>query len=105
MLQWWKKYLSISLRFKTFQKCPIPLAQCRDRHAFLPQAPTSATFSTLKVEGGGSFSKYFFQGCLNNFLHSNNVCMYFGSKKIALVDLWKLSNIYNETIMIFATFI
>ena len=56
--QWWKKYLMISLRFKKFQ-----LAQCWDRHAFLPQVPTSATFSTLKVGGGGFFSKYFFQGC------------------------------------------
>ena len=102
-LQWWKKYLRISPRFKKFQKCPLPLAQCWDRHAFLPQVPTSTTFPTLKVGGGGFFSKYFFQGCLKNFLHSNNVCMYFGGKKIALVDLWKLNNIYNEAIMIFTT--
>ena len=61
--QWWKKYLRIFLRFKKFQKCPLPYAQCWDRHAFLPQVPTSTTFSTLKVGGGGFFSKYFFQGC------------------------------------------
>ena len=97
--------LRISLRFKKFHKCPLPLPQCWDRHAFLPQVSTSATFSTSKVGGGGFFSKYFFQGCLKNFLHSDNVCMYFGGKKIALVDLWKLNNIYNEAIMIFTTFI
>ena len=78
--------LRISLRFKKFQ-CPLPFPQCWDRHTFLPQVPTSATFSTLKVGGVEFFSKYFFQGCLKNFLHSNNVCMYFGGKKIALVDL------------------
>ena len=86
VLQWWKKYFRISHRFKKIQKCPFPLAQCWERHAFLPQVPTSTTFPTLKVGGGGYFSKYFFQGCLKNFLHSNNVCMYFGGKKIALVD-------------------
>ena len=83
-LQWWKKYLRISLRFKKFQKCPLPLAQCWDRHAFLPQVPTSTTFPTLKVGRGGFFSKYFFQGCLKNYLHSNNVCMYFGGNKNCL---------------------
>ena len=81
-LQWWKEYLRISLRFKKFQKCPLPLTQCWDRHAFLPQLPTSTTFPTLKVGGGGFFSKYFFQGCLKTFLHSNNLCMYFGGKKL-----------------------
>ena len=61
--QWWKKYLRISLRFKKLQKCPLPLAQCWERHAFLPQVPTFTTFPTLKVRGGGFFSKYFFQDC------------------------------------------
>ena len=98
-----EKYLRISPRFKKFQKCPLPLAQCWDRHAFFPQVPTSTTFPTLKVGGGGFFSKYFFQGCLKHFLHSNNVCMYSAGKKIALVDLWKLNNKYNEAIMIFTT--
>ena len=73
------------------------------RHAFLPQVRTYATFPTLKMGGGIFFSKYFYQGSLKNFLHSNKVCMYFGFQKTAIVDLWKLNNIYNEAIMIFTT--
>ena len=69
-------------------------------------ASSAHFYNFFNIEGGGGggfFSKYFFQGCLKHFLYSNNVCMYFGSRKIALVDLWKLNNRYNEAIMIFTT--
>ena len=66
-------------------------------------ASSAHFYNFPNIEGGGRgiFLKIFLPGLSEKVLHSNNVCMYFWDKKIALVELWKLNNIYNEAIMIF----
>ena len=61
---------------KNFRSTPFPFHSVGMGMHFCHKCPLLQLSQHWRWGEGVFFSKYFFQGCLKNFLHSNNVCMY-----------------------------